>query len=99
MNEAQSYSTGSDIVLSRGQVIKSRDIFVCYSCKGDAIDAYWVDSRNDDEYPKITQGSSPPQRTVSLKMSIVPRLRSSDVTYYFNITTDVMLLRTVEEGR
>lgn len=71
-----------------------RDTVGCYNWEGDATGTYWVESSDSVTILQCTGL----QRSISLKMSIVPRLRSSDVPSYRNVTIGLVFLRIVEQG-
>lgn len=71
-----------------------RDTVGCHNWEGDATGTYWVESSDAVTILQCTGL----QRSISLKMSIVPRLRSSDVPSYRNVTIRLVFLRIVEQG-
>ena len=68
---------GSDL-FPRGHYIIPRNIFY-FSQPGDATDIFWV--RDAGKYPTKHKGEFPQQRNTFPRMSVVPKLRNSDLGY------------------
>ena len=50
---------------------------------GFATGTRWVEARDAAKHPTRHRAALPQKRTVSLKMSIVPRLKYSELNFFF----------------